>query len=146
MGLSDSPVHTEVLGQERGHDHACPVVHPAGGQQLVHRRIHDGVAGTALGPRLDEARVFGPGDPVELAPEGTVCELPVVEQEVSEEVPPGDLRPEPGGSRARPVARRHDLDRRQGAPAQVLAETGGALEVEPVTLRGVPREGPGHHP
>ena len=45
--LAVAPVDAQMLDQQAGHDHAHPVVHPAGLPQLAHAGIDDGNAGLA---------------------------------------------------------------------------------------------------
>ena len=55
-----APVDVQVLGEERRHDHAGPVVHEAFARQLAHAGVDDGVAGATVLPRCERARVVVP--------------------------------------------------------------------------------------
>ena len=46
------PMLAQVLAQPAGHQHAYPVVHPAGVPQLAHAGIDDGHAGAAVAPGI----------------------------------------------------------------------------------------------
>lgn len=60
--LAHAPVEQQVLGQERRHDHAAPVVHPRHGLHLAHGRVHDGEARPPRLPRVKVRRVVRPRD------------------------------------------------------------------------------------
>ena len=54
-----APVEVEVLGEERRHDHARPVVHEPLARELAHPRVDDRVAGPAFLPRVERFGVVG---------------------------------------------------------------------------------------
>ena len=53
------PRQQQVLHQERGADHAHPVVHPASGPQLAHCSVNKRVASPTLPPSLRCKTVLG---------------------------------------------------------------------------------------
>ena len=55
-----APVDQQVLGQKHRADHAQPVVHPAGCQELTHGSVDDGDAGAAFLPGRQPFGVLAP--------------------------------------------------------------------------------------
>ena len=60
VARTGAPVDVQVLGEERRHDHAGAVVHEALARELAHAGVDDRVAGAALLPRGERARVVVP--------------------------------------------------------------------------------------
>ncbi len=54
------PGNTQVLDQERSHDHADPVVHPPGCPQFPHACIDDGKSGHPALPAVEFPSVLAP--------------------------------------------------------------------------------------
>ena len=68
------PVDQQILDQEGGHDHARPIVHPAGFAQLAHGGIHDRHAGATIFPGLKIVRIVAPGDVLQGRVEGLTAD------------------------------------------------------------------------
>ncbi len=131
------PLDVQVLDQERGHDHADPVVHPALGQQLAHARVHDRVAGPALGPgpeRLVGVLAGGVRHLGHLGQEVLAGALRPEVQHGGVELPPGDLLAVGRITAAQAVQDRPRVDR---APLQVGRHPRRVVQVGPVPLGGV---------
>ena len=58
--LTLAPVDQQILGQERRHDHARAIVHPACSVQHPHRRIDHRITGASFAPRAESVFVFQP--------------------------------------------------------------------------------------
>ena len=88
VSLAMPPVDAEILGQERGDDHAQPVVHPAAVLELAHRRINQRIAGPALAPGGQSLRPVCPLNGVVLRLEGMTGHVRVAVENHEIEIPP----------------------------------------------------------
>ncbi len=89
--LAVVPVDEQIFREERPHDHAHAVVHPAGFAQLTHARIHNRIAGLPLLPALQRLRVVGPGKVFELIAVGFIRNRGVVVHHVIRKLAPHQL-------------------------------------------------------
>jgi len=129
-----TPVDEQILHQERGSDHAHPVVHPSRGEQLAHPGIDDGVSGLALLPRFEPTGILTPGDGVVLRSQCPGRGRRMGGEHLGVELPPRQLpdeRPPPRGAVADHA--RHE-PRRDRAEAQVGGEPRRVVQVGPVAL------------
>lgn len=136
---ADPPVDTEMLGEEGSGDHPRPVVHPAGRGELAHRRVDDREAGPPGAPGID-SRILFPGHPLEGRAQRRSRGARFVPKEMGVEVAPGEIAEEAPSTLPRPNAAGRHLRRREQPPAEVLAEAGRPVEVQPVAVRRVAPE------
>src|SRR5829696_1692806 len=138
-----APVDQQVLGQERGHHHAGPVVDPALAGELAHAGVDQWVAGATLPPGGQAVRVVLELEAGELAARVLPGALRLVVEDIAVEVSPEQLVDEglavPGpagvlGGTAPTADRGRDLARGDQPEAQIRAESRGA-----VAGHGVPR-------
>ena len=143
--LPRPPVDEQVLGKEACHDHARPVMHPAGGSKLAHRGIDDREAGPAAPPCVEPDGVVAPREAVVHGPERAARGVREVEEHLGVEVPPGELVREGPGAVPRPAGAVEHLDGGEEAPPQILREPARPVGTEEVAAVGV-RVEPGRDP
>ena len=87
------------------------------------------------------ARIAFPGHPLEGRTPRRTRGARFVPEEVGVEVAPRELAEEALSTLARPSGARRHLCRREQPPAQILAEAGRPVEVQPVAVRRVALKG-----
>ena len=85
------PGDAQILDQKTGHDHAHPVVHPAGLPQLPHPGIDHRISRPPPLPRPQPHRIIHPGKAGVIGPQRLRGGVRKVEEEVRGEFPPADL-------------------------------------------------------
>ncbi len=122
--LAPLPVDEQVLGEERGDDHAGAVVHPAAFSQLAHGCIDGGIARAPGFPRLELGLIVAPRDALVLLAEALFADARMMIEDHGVELAPDQLV-EPGlralAAAVLPGFPRgdHGLSRREHAEAKI---------------------------
>ena len=134
--FAEDPVGVEVFCEEHGGDHAEAVVHEAGGAELDHGGVDEGVAGAGFFPGGEEGGVVFPGDVAVVALEGEGDGAREVEEDHAVEVAPDEFADEGGDAFVGEAGLvgsdggGHGVAEGEGAGVEVSGEARGALVLD----------------